>query len=60
MEVAHEVFKEQSSENLEENNGIWLETDRENLPAINLYKAFGYSEVAESNEGRVLMTYNIK
>ena len=38
--------------------GIWLETDRENTGALELYKKFGYVAVGGRAE-RVIMQYDI-
>lgn len=40
-------------------NGIWLETDSNNEPALRLYRKLGYSALIESDK-RIFMGYEVK
>jgi len=50
-EVAHDDFAE-----LYPGEGVWLETDESNKPAVRLYESLGYELVA-NNYGRLVMTW---
>lgn len=50
-EIAHEDFSR-----LHPGDGVWLETDVDNIPAVKLYQRIGYRAVA-TNGNRLVMTW---
>lgn len=56
MRDSWERFKKTKDYNKNPNNGIWLETNQDNLPAVSLYKKFGFETISASDEnGRIIM-----
>ncbi|HKB88047.1 MAG TPA: GNAT family N-acetyltransferase [Patescibacteria group bacterium] len=56
IEEAMRLYKRSEDFKKIKNQCIWLETNKDNLPAINSYKRVGFEQVSEpDNEGRILM-----
>lgn len=61
MEEAFDGFINTDFYNNSSEKGFWLETSSDNIPAVKLYKNFGFSQVTKPDtNNKIIMLYNPK